>query len=135
MPRNVILAASLPAPPERLFEMYVDAKSHAAFTGHPVEIAPRAGTAFSAFGGILTGRIVHVEPKRLVVQTWRSANWPKDALDSVLTLTFVPEGSGGGRIELVQINVPDEDFAGVCHGWENYYWAPWRAHLGGGATP
>jgi activator of HSP90 ATPase len=131
MPRNVILAASLPVPPDRLFDMYFDAKSHAAFTGHPVEIGPRAGAAFSAFGGILSGRILHVEPKQLLVQTWRSANWPKGAIDSVLTLTFVPEPSGG-RIELVQVNVPDEDFAGVCHGWEKYYWTPWRAALGGG---
>ena len=21
------------------------------------------------------------------------------------------------------------DFAGVSHGWERFYWTPWRAHL------
>ena len=36
---------------------------------------------------------------------------------SVLVLSFYAE-QNGGRIELVQINVPDEDFAGVSHGWE-----------------
>jgi len=49
-------------------------------------------------------------------------------MDAVLPLSFWPEGDAA-RIELVHINVPDEDFAGVSQGWEKYYWTPWRAHL------
>lgn len=128
MPKNVILAASLPATADRLFDMYLDPKAHAAFTGAPVTIEPRAGTPFSAFDGMLTGRMLHVVPKRLIVQAWRSANWPADALDSVLTLSFWPEGDAA-RIELVHINVPENDFAGVSQGWEKYYWNPWREYL------
>jgi uncharacterized protein YndB with AHSA1/START domain len=77
---------------------------------------------------MLSGKILHIEPKRLIVQTWRSVNWPATAIDSVLTLTFWSE-KDGARIELVHINVADEDFAGVSHGWEKYYWMPWRAFL------
>ena len=128
MPRNIIIAASLPAPPEKLFDMYLDAAEHAAFTGLPVSIEPRMGGKFRAFDGKLSGTILHIEPKTLIVQTWRSVNWPLTAMDSVLTLTFWPD-KDGARIELVHINVADEDFAGVSHGWEQYYWAPWRAHL------
>ena len=122
------MAASLLAPPDKLFDMYLDAASHAAFTGFPVTIEPRAGGVFRAFDGMLSGTILHIEPKRLIVQTWRSVNWPVTAIDSVLTLTFWPE-KDGARIELVHINVAEEDFAGVSHGWENYYWTPWRAYL------
>ncbi len=129
MPRNVILAASFPVAPDVLYEMYLDAPSHAALTGHPVTIEPRPGTAFRAFDGMLTGTMLHVDPKRLIVQTWRSANWPADAIDSVLTLSFWQEADGA-RIELVHVNVPDDDFAGVSQGWEKYYWTPWRSHLG-----
>ena len=129
MPRTILLAASLPAPPERLFDMYLDANSHAAFTGMPVTIEPRAGSEFSAFEGKIWGKIIHVEPKRLVVQTWRSVNWPTaQSLDSILVLSFWPE-KDGGRIELVQANVPEEDFAGVCQGWTKFYWNPWRDYL------
>jgi len=128
MPRNVIIAASLPAAPDKLFDMYLDAKAHAAFTGFPVTIAARAGAPFRAFNDMLSGTIIHVAPKRLIVQTWRSANWPATAIDSVLTLSFWPENNGA-RIELVHANVPEEDFAGVSQGWEKYYWTPWRAYL------
>jgi len=128
MPRNVILAASLPAAPERLYDMYLDAKTHASFTGSPVMIEPRAGAAFHAFNGALTGTILHVEPKRLIVQKWRSVNFPEAAIDSVLVLSFWPDGEGA-RIELVHVNVPEEDFAGVSEGWTKYYWNPWRTYL------
>ena len=131
--RNVIIAASLPASPDRLFDMYLDPVEHSAFTGAPVTISATAGSEFRAFDGILTGRILHVEPKRLIVQTWRSANWPVDAVDGVVVLTFVPDAEGG-RIELVHANVPDVDFAGVSQGWEKYYWTPWRRYLEGKST-
>jgi len=128
VPRNIIMAASLPAPPDKLFDMYLDAASHAAFTGLPVSIEPRAGGRFRAFDEMLSGTILHVEPKRLIVQTWRSANWPAEAIDSVLILSFWSERDGA-RIELVHVNVPEEDFAGVSQGWEKYYWTSWRAYM------
>jgi activator of HSP90 ATPase len=128
MPRNIIMAASLPASPDKLFDMYLDATEHAAFTGLPVTIEPHSGGAFSAFAGMLSGKILHIEPKSLIVQTWRSANWPLTAMDSVLTLSFWP-ADDGARIELVHVNVAEDDFAGVSHGWEKYYWRPWRAYL------
>ena len=128
MPRNVILAASLPATADRLFDMYLDSRAHAAFTGAEVTIEPRAGAPFRAFNGMLSGTVLHVKPKQLIVQTWRSGNWPTDAIDSVLTLSFWPEGNAA-RIELVHVNVPEMDFAGVSQGWERYYWTPWRAYL------
>ena len=132
MSRNVILAALLPATPGKLFDMYLDAESHSALTGVPVTIEPRVGGPFRAFNDMLSGTILHIEPKRLIVQTWRSVNWLTTAIDSVLILSFWPQ-EDGARIELVHVNVPEEDFAGVSQGWEKYYWTPWRAHLARGA--
>jgi uncharacterized protein YndB with AHSA1/START domain len=135
MSRTIQLAASLPAPPDRLFDMYLDPVEHAAFTGSPVTISPRPGAPFRAFDDVLTGTILQVVPKRLIVQAWRSPSWGAKDLDSTLVLTFLPE-QDGGRIELVHVNVVDEDFAGVSHGWEKFYWSPWRAYLmRGGRSP
>ena len=128
MSRTIQLAATLPAPPERLFDMYLDPVAHAAFTGQPVTISAQPGAAFSAFNNVLTGTILQVVPKRLIVQSWRSPYWGPNDIDSTLILTFVPDRDGG-RIELTQVNVVDTDFAGVSHGWEKFYWTPWRAYL------
>ena len=128
MPRNIIMAASLPATPDKLFDMYLDAEAHAAFTGLPVTLEPHAGGVFRAFDGMVAGTILHIQPKSLIVQTWRAATWPLTELDSVLTLSFWP-AEDGARIEIVHINVADDDFAGVSQGWEKYYWTPWRTYL------
>jgi activator of HSP90 ATPase len=110
--------------------MYLDPREHSAFTGSKVIIESLPGATFFAFDGVLTGKMIHVEPKRLIVQTWRSSNWPAEAMDSVLTLSFWPDRDGA-RIELVHVNVHDEDFAGVSQGWEKYYWTPLRSFLEG----
>ena len=128
MSRTVQIAATFPAPPQLLFDMYLDPVRHAAFTGQPTKISDREGGAFEAFGGMLGGKILQVVPKRLIVQSWRAAHWPVDAIDSTLILTFVNDPKGG-RIELTQVNVVDYDFADVSEGWEKYYWTPWRKFL------
>ena len=128
MARTIQLAASLPATPDRLFDMYLDPAAHSAFTGSPVIVSSVPGSAFRAFNDVISGTILQVIPKRLIVQSWRSPYWGASDLDSTLVLTFIPENDGT-RIELVQVNVVDADFAGVSQGWEKYYWTPWRAYL------
>jgi uncharacterized protein YndB with AHSA1/START domain len=128
LPRTIQIAASLPASPDRLFDMYLDPVEHSAFSGSPVTISPVPGAAFNAFNNVLSGKILQVVRKRLIVQSWRSTNWGPTDLDSTLVLTFLPEAEGG-RIELTQVNVVDTDFSGVSHGWEKFYWTPWRAYL------
>jgi hypothetical protein len=45
MPRTITMAVDLPAPPARLYRMYLSPAQHAAFTGAPVKIAARSGAA------------------------------------------------------------------------------------------
>jgi len=128
MPRTVTLALDLPCPPARLYAMYLNPRTHAAITGAPVKIAPRAGAPFEAFRGAITGTILQVVPRRLIVQSWRSTEFAKRDIDSTLILLFSTLGKGG-RIELTHINVADRDFGGVSEGWSKYYFIPWRAFL------
>jgi activator of HSP90 ATPase len=128
MPKTIIQAAVLPAPPERLFDMYLNPADHAAFTGAPVTIGSQPGAVFRAFDDMISGTILQVIPKRLIVQSWRASHWAAEDIDSTLILSFWPEEEGG-RIELVHVNVADDDFAGVSQGWQEYYWEPWRKNL------
>jgi activator of HSP90 ATPase len=130
MPQTVTMAVHLPCSAARLYRMYLDPKQHAAFTGAPVKIAARAGAAFEAFGGALTGTILQLIPNRLIVQSWRSVKFPRRDLDSTLVLSFWP-AKGGGRIALTHVNVADSDYTGVSEGWSRYYWIPWRQYLTG----
>ena len=129
MLHNIRLAAELAAPRNEIYSMYVDAKKHATVTGAPARIAPRASAAFSAFDSTLTGRILHVVPGELIVQTWRSSNFKPSDADSILILTLLPQGRGNTLLDLQHLNVPEHDYAGISQGWELYYFAPWREYL------
>jgi uncharacterized protein YndB with AHSA1/START domain len=128
MPCTITLAVDLPAKPSRLYDMYLNPKTHTAFTGAPVTIAARVGAKFEAFGGALSGRILQLAPKRLIVQSWRSTHFGKRDIDSTLVLAFLPHGKGA-RIELTQVNVAQRDFGGVSVCRSKCYFLPWRAYL------
>ncbi len=68
-----------------------------------------------------------VEPT-LIVQSWRSTHFNGDDPDSTLILTFTAL-SQEGRIDLVHLDVPSQDYQSVTDGWETYYWTPWRRYL------
>ncbi len=128
MPKIIQQSVTLPAPPDKLFEMYLSPRKHAAIAGGPVSISSKEGSRFRAFDGMISGKTLHVVPKHMVVQSWRGSHWKEEDIDSTLILTFWPNGDQG-RIELVHVNVADSDYEGVKEGWEKYYWKPWRELL------
>lgn len=127
--RNIISQTIiLPAAAEELFEMYLDAEKHEAFSGSPVSIGKQSGAKFCAFNGILSGTILKVVSPRLIVQSWRSTEFKTTDPDSTLILNFTPKGRSG-QIDLVHLDVPDHDYNGVTEGWQKFYWIPWREYL------
>jgi activator of HSP90 ATPase len=122
--QSVVLAAKA----EELYATYLDPKKHAAVTGSAVIVSDKPGSKFSAFFGAITGTTLSVVPKTLIVQAWRSTNFRSGDPDSMLILEFIPQGKKG-RINLVQLGVPEIDFRGVSDGWEMFYWTPWRRYL------
>ncbi len=127
--RNVIFkSVELPATADKLFEMYLDSTTHTAITGLDASVSAENGSAFQAFGGLLTGKMLQVVKPRLIVQAWRSVSFHETDPDSILILSFSDEGSNG-RIDLVHLDVPDHDYDGVTQGWDEKYFEPWRAYL------
>ena len=127
--RSVIRQSTkLPAPGEQLYEMYLSADVHSAFTGSAVTISESAGAPFAAFDGMLSGTILELVKPTLIVQSWRSANFRENDPDSTLILAFNTVGSEG-QIDLIHVDVPEHDYEGVTQGWGKYYWTPWKAYL------
>jgi activator of HSP90 ATPase len=110
----------LPAPAEHLYAIYLDPALHAAVTGAPVTVGADSGALFRAFDGQISGTMLSVVAPRLIVQSWRSINFGDADPDSTLTLAFVPEGKNG-RIDLIHVDVPEQDYQGVTEGWQKYY--------------
>ncbi|MDA0840600.1 MAG: SRPBCC domain-containing protein, partial [Planctomycetota bacterium] len=75
-----------------------------------------------------TGEILALVTDRMIVQSWRSANFHKENLDSILILKF-SDTEDGGRIDLIHTNVPDHETEDVTAGWKKFYWEPWAKYL------
>jgi activator of HSP90 ATPase len=131
MTRPIQQSVTLSTVPRELFNTFLDSKKHTALTGAPAKIGKKAGAAFTAFGGRLSGRTLLVVPGRLIVQSLRSSGWKASDPDSILVLEFSKTKSGG-RIDLVHVGVPQHDRKGVTSGWKKYYWIPWRKRLASG---
>jgi activator of HSP90 ATPase len=128
MTKAVEQSVQFSASARELYDLFLDPKGHAAFTGSSVKIGAKAGSKFSAFDGMISGVTLLTVPGKMLVQRWRGNHWKESDLDSVLILEFVQEGKRG-RINLVHANVPAHDHAGVTHGWKKYYWKPLARYL------
>lgn len=133
MQRSIDQSVSFPVSAASLYQLYMNPHLHAAFTGGKVMISSKPGSKFSAFNGLLGGKMILAVPGKLIVQYWRGTHWKKSDPDSILVLHFVKEGRGG-RIDLSHVSVPKHDHAGVTKGWKKFYWKPLRKFLKNGRT-
>ena len=97
-------------------------------TGMPAKVSAKTGGKWSAFGSMIWGHNLLIVPNKLIVQAWRSKHFRKSDPDSILILTFSGRATSG-RIDLVHVNVPAQDFKGVSEGWPKFYWKPWKKYL------
>ena len=108
--------------------MYLDSKKHSAATGGKARMGRNAGDTFTAWNGKLQGKNLLIVPNRLVMQAWRATHWPASDPDSILVLGF-SDAPGGGKVDLLHMNVPGHDHKGVTKGWYKYYWTPWKKYI------
>ena len=128
MPRTIQQTVTFRVPPDQLFDTYLSSRKHTVATEAKAVMSRAVGAKFMAHAGHLRGRNLAIVSKRLIVQSWRGSNWKKRDLDSILVLVF-SRARGGGRISLVQVNVPDAHASSIDRGWLQYYWKPWKTHL------
>lgn len=113
--------------PRRVYEILLDSKQFAAFTGMPAEIDPKAGGAFSLFQAMIVGRNVELDPAERIVQAWRPANWPA-GLYSLVRFELKPTASGSTVI-LDHSSFPQGGFEHLSQGWNDHYWEPLKNYL------
>jgi activator of HSP90 ATPase len=115
------------ATPQRIYEVLLDSKQFAAFTGLPAEIDPKAGGAFKMFGGMIVGRNVELIPDQRIVQAWRPTTWGPGVY-SIVKFELKPQASGV-LVVLDHTGFPEGDFDGLTSGWPERYWGPLKKFL------
>ncbi len=128
MAKTIIQTVKFSASPEQLFDIYLDSKKHSAAIAARASISRKVGSKFNAHNGWIRGKNLAIVRKRMIVQSWRGADWKKADLDSILILTFA-KAPGGARLTLVHANVPDRNYPSINKGWHTHYWNRWKAYL------
>lgn len=124
----------LPADPLVVYEAWLDPDIHTAFTGHPASIDPVIGGVFQAGDGFYEGQLLWLDPGRLIVKSWRTAEFPRDARPSVVEIRL-HRYEGGTRLELIHRDVPAALRQRYEDGWQRFYFGPLASWLGARRPP
>jgi uncharacterized protein YndB with AHSA1/START domain len=127
---SIELSRVFPATPLEIFAAWLDAALHAAMTGGPATVeSTEVGGRFSAWGGYIDGSHVALEPGRRILQSWRSDDFPADAVDSLLEVRLEPV-RGGTRVTIRHSDLPVGQGVSYRQGWEQHYLDPMERYFG-----
>jgi uncharacterized protein YndB with AHSA1/START domain len=126
MKNSFKLSAVIPAPRKKVYDAWLDSKAHSAFTGSKATIQAKVGGRFTAWDGYISGKTLELKPSRLILQSWRTTEFPADAPDSRLELRF-EDAATGTRITLTHSELPPAQAANYKTGWRDFYFTPMRA--------
>lgn len=113
--------------PERIYEALTNSQSFSEITGAPTDITPKAGSAFSLFGGMIKGRTIELVPHEQIIQAWRVGNW-EEGVYSLVKFTLHEEGTGT-RLVFDQTGIPAGQKDHLETGWHENYWKPLEKYL------
>lgn len=119
------LSAVVPATPRRIFDAWLDSATHGAMTNTEVSIDPQMGGKFTAGNGTITGETLWVEPARLIVQSWRSREFPEEAIDSRLEV-HLEATEGGTRVVIDHRDLPLGQGEDYERAWNEGYLEPMK---------
>ncbi len=114
--------------PDDVYDAFVNAKKHAAFTGAAATGSGRVGAKFTAWDGYISGVNRELVKGRKLVQDWQTTEWPDGAPPSTVEFSFTA-AKGGTEIRMVHSNVPAEQADSYRQGWIDYYWEPLKAYF------
>ncbi|MDJ0322413.1 SRPBCC domain-containing protein [Cryobacterium sp. PH31-AA6] len=128
MTYNFEVSAIVPASPEQVYETWLSSSGHTAMTGADASVDPRVGGNYDAWDGYITGRTIALDPGRRIVQSWRTADFTEEDLDSEIDVLFeaVDEGT---RVTINHSDVPALQRGYEEGGWEDSYFVPMREYF------
>ena len=115
--------------PEQVYQLIMDQKKHAAFTGAKVTMSLNVKGKFNIFDGYIHGYNIELEEGKKIVQAWHFSEegWPDDHF-SVCTFLFEKTGDKT-KLTFRQIGVPEDSVTALKAGWKQYYWTPMKEYL------
>jgi uncharacterized protein YndB with AHSA1/START domain len=126
--KDIKQVITINASPKKVYDALMKDKLHKKFTGAPAKISPKVGGAFSCYGGYIKGFNLELKKGKLIVQAWRSQDWP-GGFYSLVTFKLSPESKGKTKLTFIHAGVPADDYSAKSDGWYEHYWNPLQEML------
>jgi uncharacterized protein YndB with AHSA1/START domain len=117
----------VPAPPEEVFDAWLDSESHSGMTGGAATVSSEAGESFEAWDGYIQGINLELERPVRILQKWRTSEFEETDKDSLLEVLFEEEGEGT-RIIIRHSDLPEHGMQ-YQQGWIDSYFEPMKAYF------
>ena len=125
---NVLIHLSSPA---TVYRAFLSSKEHAEFTGSEAKCSARVGGRFTAWGEYIPGKNVKLFKDKMIVQEWKTSEWPEGYKPSILKISLKKEGEGT-RVSMIQSQVPASQVDQYDKGWYESYWEPLKQYFHAG---
>ena len=118
----------IPAAPEKVYHAWLNSEEHSAMTGANARVSDKVGETFEAWDGYIQGKNLELEPPQRILQSWRTSEFDDSEKDSLLEISFVPEGAGT-RVTIRHSDLPEHGIQ-YQQGWIDAYFVPMMAYFG-----
>lgn len=115
--------------PETIYNLILDEKKVAAFTGSKATLSKKLNGKFYVFDGYCQGYNIELIEGKKIVQAWHFAEdgWPDDHYS---ICTFELENANNKtKLKFLQTDVPDHNVDSLKNGWKEFYWDAMKSYL------
>jgi activator of HSP90 ATPase len=127
--KSIKQSSTFEASPDQIYNMIMDEKQHAAFTGSKATISSKINGKFTVFDGYCHGYNIELLKGKKIVQAWNFAEdgWPEDHF-SICNFEFEKSGNKT-KLRFLQTDVPEHKVESLKDGWKQFYWNPIKSYL------
>ncbi|MGA2480064.1 MAG: SRPBCC domain-containing protein, partial [Spirochaetia bacterium] len=125
---SISTSAVIPAEPKAVYTAWMSSKGHSEMTGSGATVSARAGGAFSAWDGYISGKTLELKSPSRILQAWRTTEFAAEDPDSMLEV-LLEEAKGGTKVTLKHTNIPAGHGAEYKKGWIDFYFKPMKEYF------
>ena len=127
--KSISKTVRLKSSPPVVYNMLMDAKKHASFTGSPVKMSKKVKGTFSVFDGYCTGYNIELIENFKIVQAWnfKEDGWPIDHFSICAFLLEIDEKNT--ILTFTQTGIPEHKASDLRKGWNEFYWEAMKLYL------
>ena len=118
----------IPASPEVIYSAWLSSEEHSRMTGSHAEVSSKAGGSFEAWDGYIQGVNLELEFPRRILQHWRTSEFEKADMDSLLEILLEPDGDETG-VTIRHSELPEHGMQ-YQQGWRDSYFIPMKEYFG-----